>query len=227
MSLVKVIAFDLDDTLLDTSGLLVPRAAERACQAMLNAGLQCTLEQCLTDREILAKELSHREIFAQIASKYGATNSSSAIEGALKEFYNPQIPDQLPLLPGALKNLEILKDRYSLYLVTMGSLPAQQKKIQSLGIASFFKEIFILDSFKGERKETAFRKIIAQENILPWQLLSVGNRLSSEIRDGKICGGQTCYFAYGEHVGEHPAVPEDQPDVTIFSHKELLSACAL
>ena len=227
MSLTKVIAFDLDDTLLDTSGLLVPQAAERACQAMLDAGLQCTLEECLNDRASMANELSHKEIFAQIAAKYGAAQPTLAVEDALKEFYNPQVPAQLPLLPGALENLHILKSRYDLFLVTMGSRPAQEQKIRALGISSFFSDIFILDSFKGERKESAFRTIIERQKIQPYELLSIGNRLSSEIRDGKRAGGQTCYFAYGEHVGEHPTVPEDQPDVTIFSHKELITACAL
>lgn len=227
MSFTKAIAFDLDDTLLDTSGLLVPAASSRACQALLDEGLGCTLEQCLTERQQLSHTHSHKEIFSLIADKYGARDKDKAVADALEKFYNPQIPETLPLLPGALENLKILQQRYELFLVTMGSLPAQQKKIAALGIAPYFKEIFIIDGFKGEKKESAFRTIIQKNNLVPYQLLSIGNRLSSEIRDGKRCGTQTCYFAYGEHVGERPQFPEDQPDMTVFSHKELLEICVL
>src|SRR5438309_7816258 len=128
----KTIAFDLDDTLLDTSGLLVPMASLRACQAMVDAGLCCTLEECMKMRHSLAAELSHTEIFTQIANHYGTNTKGKAVHDALEEFYNPEIPGVLPLMAGATENLLHLKEQYSLYLVTMGSFEAQVDKIRAL-----------------------------------------------------------------------------------------------
>lgn len=221
------IAFDLDDTLLDTSGLLVPAAAKTACEAMIAAGLQCDLQTCLSEREVLAAQLSHTDIFHQIATKHGCTQPGKAVHDALEAFYNPVVPPTLPLLPEALNNLESLKENYSLYLVTMGSYKTQAQKVRSLGIEKYFEKVFILNGFIGERKQTAFQKILTSKNIKPTELLSVGNRLSSEIRDAKILGSETCYFAYGEHVGEKPQVAEDHPDYTIYHHEELIRVCGL
>jgi putative hydrolase of the HAD superfamily len=94
-------------------------------------------------------------------------------------------------------------------------------------VQKYFKGIYILNGFMGEKKESAFRDIIQKENHAPHELLSIGNRLSSEIRDGKRCGTGTCYFAFGEHVGEKEQYPEDHPDFTILHHKDLIQACGL
>ncbi|WP_413943432.1 HAD hydrolase-like protein [Bdellovibrio sp. HCB-162] len=227
MTKYKSIAFDLDDTLLDTSGLLVPMASRRACEAMIAAGLQCSLDECLQMRHELAANLSHTEIFTQIAARYGTNQEGKAIHDALQEFYNPFVPAHLPMLPYSLENLENLKSRYNLFLVTMGSYESQVKKIKALGIESHFKKIYILNGFVGEKKNSAFLDILRLERHQPHELLSIGNRLSSEIRDGKRAGADTCYFAYGEHVGETPQFPEDHPDFTITHHKDLIPTCGL
>lgn len=223
----KSIAFDLDDTLLDTSGLLVPMAARRACEAMIAAGLRCEISECLQVRQDLASSFSHTEIFTQIVNRYGTNQQGKAIHDALEEFYNPHIPETLPALPGSLENIEKLKLRYNLFLVTVGSPETQAKKIKAMGIADHFKKIYILNGFIGEQKDTAFRHILTSENHPPQELLSIGNRLSSEIRDGKRVGATTCYFAYGEHIGEKPQYPEDHPDFTVSHHKDLIPTCGL
>lgn len=227
MTKYKSIAFDLDDTLLDTSGLLVPLASQRACEAMLAAGLRCTLNECMEMRRELSNELSHTDIFTKIADHFGTNQKGKAIHDALEKFYNPEVPKNLPLIAGGFENLEKLKDNYELFLVTMGSPEAQKEKIRSLGIEKYFKKIYILNGFLGEKKDSAFLDILKNENHSPEELLSVGNRLSSEIRDGKRVGADTCYFAYGEHVGEKEQYPEDHPDFTITDHKDLIEVCGL
>ncbi len=227
MGKYKSLAFDLDDTLLDTSSLLVPLASQRACEAMIAAGLKCNLEECMKARQEMASHLSHTEIFTQIVERFGSPQKGKAIHDALESFYNPEVPSVLPLMPGATENLLNLKSKYNLYLVTAGSLASQIEKIKALQIEKFFKKIYILNGFIGEKKELAFRDILMNESHDPESLLSIGNRLSSEIRDGKRIGADTCYFAHGEHVGEKPVHPEDNPDFTVLHHKDLIPTCGL
>ncbi len=223
----KSIVFDLDDTLLDTSGLLVPMASMKACKAMIDVGLNCTFEDCMKMRHQLAADQSHTEIFTKIVDHFGCPLPGKAIHDALEVFYNPAIPENLPLMPGAIENLIHLGKNYSIFLVTMGSESAQRNKIRALKIEKFFKKIYILNGFIGEKKQIAFSDILNIQKHSPLQLLSIGNRLSSEIRDAKRIGSETCYFAHGEHVGEMALYPEDHPDFTIFHHKDLIRTCGL
>ena len=224
---IQCIAFDMDDTLLDTSQLLVPLAARRSCEAMLNAGVPSDMDTCLQWRAGQAAEKTHSEIFESFIQKFGSPEPEAALQSALKAFYNPEVPARLPLMEGAENNLKVLCQKYSLFLVTSGEPAAQAKKVASLGIEKYFKKIFFVNNFLKETKQTAFAEIIETEKIQPEQLLSVGNRLSQEIRYAKVCGARTCYFCYGEHVGEIPSLREDYPDVTIYKHAELVAAFAL
>jgi putative hydrolase of the HAD superfamily len=227
MTKVRCIAFDLDDTLIDTSGLLLPQASSQACAAMKKLGLNCSMEECLRCRAELAKQMSHREIFLEIARKYNTGDIHDLAQAGIKSFYNPQIPFHLPLLSKAMENLQSLSKNYALFLVTSGAPETQRKKIDAAGIKSFFKKCYTLNGFKGEKKRSAFEDIIQSENIQPAELISIGNRIFEEIRQAKQLGAQTCYFKYGEHVGEEPEVAEDHADFTVLSHQELISTCRL
>lgn len=223
----KAIAFDLDDTLVDTTNLLVPMASRATYDAMTAQGLRTTFEVFEQERKLGALSMSHQKIFQVIAEKYGQPYSDALVKTGIETFYNPPLPKKLALLPGAIENLEMLKGRYKLYLVTSGAINTQKEKVNRAGIASYFEDMFFLDSFKKERKKTAFAKIIQSLLIKPSELLVIGNRLSQEIRDGKESGCFTCYFKYGEHVGEEAQDHLEIPDNEIVEHKEFIKACQL
>lgn len=223
----KALAFDLDDTLIDTTGILVPMASRTAYERMTEKGIQTSFEIFEEERRLGALSMSHRQIFRTIAEKYGAPFSEEQVQVGIEAFYNPTIPKNLDLLPGALENLENLKSKYELYLVTSGALEAQKEKVRRAGIEKYFRGMYFLDSFKKERKQRAFQEIIDTLKINPTELLVIGNRLSQEIRDGKIVGGITCYFKYGEHVGEVAHDHYEHPDFTVLEHKELIPTCRL
>lgn len=224
---IRSIAFDLDDTLLNTTGLLVPQASQAAFQILIDAGLRLDLQSCEEQRLSLIRTISHKDVFKKLAQEYGNSATQSAVELANKAFYHPRLPENLDLLPGALENLNILSKKYSLYLVTAGFQEAQAAKVKSLGIAHYFKKVFVVNSMISEKKYTAFKSILESENIKPEELLCIGNSLSSEIKDARRIGAWACYFEFGEDRGAVPTEPEFQPHFHIKSHKELLAVCQL
>lgn len=168
---IKLIVFDLDDTLLDTTELLIPIARTPA--------------------------------------------------------FEKRIREPLPLMPGALENLEYLKNNYILTLLTQGRIEAQMQKVKSLGIGHYFQDQFFADPSQNQHKGQFFAHIIQTFQMLPDQVLSIGNRRTTDIREAKKVGAKTCLFKYGEHLNEEPVVPEDIPDFEVRNHQELIQVCQL
>lgn len=224
--MIKAIAIDLDDTLLDTSGLLAPRATQDAFVYLINNGLRLNLDECETQRIELIKTISHRDAFEKMAKEYGDENTAKVVPETIRLFYEPLIPPHLPLLEGARENIDYLKTRYELYLVTAGTESAQLNKIKALGITDDFKKIFVVNSLLKKRKKEAFSEILKMHTLAPTELLCIGNSISSEIADALEIEALTCYFEYGENRGEISRLPR-KPHFHIKHHRELIGTCRL
>lgn len=224
---IKAIAFDLDDTLLDTTGILTPKASEHAFKILQKHGLNLTLIECENFRREKIKTTSHRDVFLQLAENFGTSQTQQAVSLANSAFYHPEIPETLPLLPGALENLQKLQQDYALYLVTAGFFEAQIGKVKALNIDPFFKKIFVVDSMKKERKYAAFSEIVKLENIQNEELLCIGNSLSSEIKDARLLGAHACFFEFGEERTQYPTDTQLQPHYKTNNHFNLIEVCQL
>lgn len=224
---ITTIAFDLDDTLLNTSGLLVPDASLQAFNILIKNGLTLSIEDCERQRREAIKTISHKDLFLQLAKNHGTKETLASVDQAIRAFYEPQIPENLPLIPGAESLIHNLKNKYHLYIVTAGFESGQKNKIKSLKIENFFKGIFVVNSLNNERKIDAFRQILNLENIEPENLLCVGNSLSSEIKDANELGAISCYFEFGEDRGKIPTDPQFQPDYHIKEIGQLTATCKI
>lgn len=224
--MTKAIAFDLDDTLLDTTFMLTPKASEDTFKFMIANDLNLTTAECEEKRRNWVATMSHREIFEKLAVDYGTEKTRQITQTAVDMFYNYPLPTRLPLLNGAQKNLDYLRHKYALYLVTAGIEKSQLDKVAALGISPYFKKIYVVDSILKKRKADAFKQILELENIPPEQLLCIGNSLLSEIKDALLMGAQACYFEYGEVRGSLQDLPRE-PHYTLSRHTELIAKCQL
>lgn len=166
---IRLVVFDLDDTLLDTTSLLIPIA-----------------------------------------------NTPE---------FEKKIREPLPLMPGALENLQLFSQKFNLCLLTQGRTEAQKQKVESLGIAHFFSAMYFADPRKNESKGSFFQQIWQKSNLPAEKIMSIGNRRSTDIREAKKWGMSTCLFHYGEHDNETIQVPEDVPNFTVKNHSELSALC--
>lgn len=166
---IRLVVFDLDDTLLDTTSLLIPIA-----------------------------------------------NTPE---------FEKKIREPLPLMPGALENLQLFSQKFRLCLLTQGRTEAQKQKVESLGIAHFFSAMYFADPRKNESKGSFFHQIWQNSNLPAEKIISIGNRRSTDIREAKKWGMTTCLFHYGEHDNETIQVPEDAPDFTVKNHSNWSILC--
>ncbi len=224
---IKTIAFDLDDTLIDTTGILIPEASLSVFNHMKMYGLSISYSDYEHLRLKKIKEISHKDYFHYLAKNFGTDQTLNCVDKAVQLFYHPTLPKNLILLPQAHEVLKYCSEKYSLYAVTAGFFEAQIAKIKHLNIESFFKKIYVVNSLNDEKKFHAFQKIIEFENIKSQELLCVGNSLSSEIQDGKLIQAKTCYFEFGEDRGKSMHDPAYKPDYHIKNLSEFIKTCQL
>jgi FMN phosphatase YigB (HAD superfamily) len=219
------IIFDLDDTLFDTNGLLVAPAFKEAAEAMIISGLTAGISDCITFRKEWSAHGQRSNVFEEMVKAFGVRDSRSPKEvsqAGFDAFHNREIKESITLFPDALNVLEYLKGKHELYLVTLGGVTTQKKKVKLLHLEGFFKKIFYVDVEKERTKLKAFGEILASNPLLSAEKhLSVGNRIDSEIRDAKQLGFQTILVVRGEYVNLKPSSPLEEADAKVHSLLEL------
>lgn len=246
MNFFEHIIFDLDDTLLDTSGALIPAAARRAVEAMLRASseamLRASSEATLRissatpdherDVQVLLQrrsEILRADPRADVWLQLAHGNDEVADVGRRAFFAHPieAMPGEaLRPTPGAIEILHWTRERATLHLVTSGDQPTQEKKIARLGIAHFFESIEFVDPKHayGRTKNQAFKKTLERFSaVAPASFVSVGNRVDTDLGEAKILGCKTVWIRYGEHANLTPQRPEEIPDFEVGSLTDLLS----
>ena len=228
MNFYKHIIFDLDDTLLDTSGSLIPAAARRAVEAMIKAANTNEDPRSWLARRI---EILQKDPRADVWLRLAKGDDEIADIGRRAFFTHPieLLPaEAMRLTEGALEILEWSRERAVLHLVTSGDDSTQKKKIARLGIAPFFESIVIVDATHSaagpSRKQEAFKKIAERFPDVTSELyISIGNRVDTDLGAAKILGWKTAWIRYGEHASLLPQRPEEIPDFEVASLANLLS----
>ncbi len=223
------LVFDLDDTLLDTYGQLLPKASQEACEKMIQVGLATDLRSCLMARDEIAQTPGRRHLFESIVQRFGTTGTSAdeVADAGFKAFYDRKVETTISLFPGLRETLHDLRNKYGLHLVTAGHPETQEAKLQILKMRELFDSMTIVNTFANETKRQAFEKIAARTEKPAARHLSIGNRLDTDIAPAKEIGWTTCWVRYGEYAKSTPLSPTEKPDFTISKITELIRACRL
>ncbi|MCZ6786500.1 MAG: HAD family hydrolase [Planctomycetota bacterium] len=121
-----LVVFDLDDTLIDTKGTLLPAALRRTADALGIA--------------VEALDSSGKTV-EQVVSRL-APLARDRLEAARAAWYDPQVPPLTPL-PGARDLIARLRGRVHLVLLTRGAEARQNNKIDATGLRSLFDVVVI------------------------------------------------------------------------------------
>jgi serine phosphatase RsbU (regulator of sigma subunit)/FMN phosphatase YigB (HAD superfamily) len=219
----KAIIFDLDDTLFDCTGTLVEPARRRAAQVLADASKRLPVEQAYNEME----EAYHAngpdfDAIGHVAELHklpprAARVARKAYQQDVVEEMSP-FPDVAPTL-GWLKNNGML-----LFLVSKGNPARQQEKLAQLGIAYHFSDVRLVDERSG--KSPDFSDILRRWRLFPEEVLSVGDRIRSEIKLANKLGMISVRMLHGRFSALKPSSPEEEPQFTIRSVGELRSLIA-
>ncbi|MDK2850001.1 MAG: putative hydrolase of the superfamily [Candidatus Woesearchaeota archaeon] len=207
MNKIKVIYFDLDDTLIPTSKIF------KYCVKKSNLAVA----KCIKKHYKAYKKKSVRSIFKEVTDirnkiiKEKGSNYKFQVDETLKRMhisYDPQIIsagvlayhkatfEVLQFNKEVFKFLEQISKRFRIGILSSGLTLKQWDKIHNfLGITQPFftkKNVIISEEFGIEGKnETLFKEILKREKVKANEVLYVGDRYDHDILPAKHLGFRT------------------------------------
>ena len=198
---VKVLLFDLDDTLIYTGEMFIKYMNEYVEVVAQETGLpREQVDECL-------KRLNDEEYKAMGVNpaRWGVVVSKVAMElvghedSVLKNLsILMKIYEETPRLrSGATAVLEILKEAgIKMALVTHANVEWTQRKLQSTGLANYFETIVIVDENKHKSEED-WLEAVDKMGVLPDECLILGDNLGGDIIPAANIGARTMWLHNG------------------------------
>jgi putative hydrolase of the HAD superfamily len=112
----------------------------------------------------------------------------------LSQAYMDQRDSHLRLFDDSIEVLEILKPRFPLGLITNGPADIQNQEIDTVGIRSYFSNIFIEGEMRiGKPYKEVFDRAADAVGCKPEQLLMIGNSFGHDIKPAMEYGWATVW----------------------------------
>lgn len=224
-SQIRRIVFDLDDTLVDTFGLLITPYEIRAAMAMIAAEADAKNREPMTVAATLLR--IRRSAPGDIDNELRRLGhfSSKAVAARKKVFSNVAL-DNLVLSPEVAQLLNRLGGQFDLCLLTSGQARFQMAKIRHLQLHRHFPEVEVVRDSTWRAKATAIQTIAEKHRLRPENVLVVGNRLDAEIAAGNTLGMPTVWIRHGEGSDQQPSRETGQPSFVVRSILEIESLLA-
>ncbi len=223
--LIRVVIFDLDDTLYDCFGQRVRAAHYAAARAMARAGVRATARAIHRARmQAFEQDPRLEPIDREVCRRLGVPFTRGLHEAARQAFFRTPV-GRLHLFAGVRKLLRELKRRgVRIFIASYGHPATQHAKVRSLGLdrESAVEHIFFADTNKTVTKEQLFDLLLRTVEKNPARVLVVGDRPSSEIRAGKRHGMHTVRVRHGEFERLEPEGREETPDFEIRRVTQIL-----
>lgn len=191
-----LIIFDLDDTLIDTSGSVTPFKMKECLKRMVEEGLEVgefsqSYEELL---DLNRKSLRSKEALRLFIEQKGG--DPYLMEIAYEELTTPLPPDfVIQTTPNAKEILKYFGSSHDLALVTGGYPPFQREKLKKAGIEpSFFSKIAIPED---SVKKPSYKGLIQEFSISPDQVWVCGDRISMDLVPAHELGFRTIHMRWG------------------------------
>ena len=200
--MIKVILWDVDNTLLDFI------AAERISlgRRFAEFGLGEYTDEIAADYSAInvrwwemleRREKTKKEIltgrFREFLAKYGGDPDQAE---AFDYAYESGLPETIVFFDGALEVLRALKGQVLQCAVTNGTKFVQERKLKNSGLEELFDAVFISEDVGFEKPDIRyFQHVLSAVGPCdPGEIMIVGDSLTSDIRGGDDAGIVTCWF---------------------------------
>lgn len=189
-----MIVFDLDDTLIDTSGAVVPFKMKLCLERLKQLGLELSDFSTAYQRllEMNSRSLRSIDALSEFLVEY---KGEPALLSQLKELLFSPLPDDfaVPTLPHAKEILQNLHCQHVLALVTAGQRLFQREKLEKAGIEpSLFSNILIPED--GNKKPSY--EVLCKQ-FLNEKVIVCGDRVQVDLLPAHELGCATVHMRWG------------------------------
>jgi putative hydrolase of the HAD superfamily len=135
-----------------------------------------------------------------IKKRFSITFTEAGISGIDPEEFNTvylnEMPKQTHLIKGATEILDLLFNRYKLYIVTNGFSEVQYKKIENAGHSKYFKKVFISEEIKVPKPNPEFFEYaLKSANARKKESLIIGDDWDADIVGASNVGLDQVYYS--------------------------------
>ena len=191
-----LIIFDLDDTLVDSSGSIIPVKLKAALQAMMKAGLKVSSPDAAfqTLLSINANASNGKETLRTFLDNIRA--DARFLEVGVKEYYGATDTSfSVSPLPEAIKVLTELKEKHNLVIVSTGNEKQQHLKLKKANIdTKLFHKIIVCE---GYNKKSQYKNLMKEFNCRPENILVCGDKFETDLLPAKELGMRTAHLLWG------------------------------
>ena len=221
---MKLIIFDLDDTLFPSSELAT-KSRKNACQAIVDKGLNDTKENVYEKLMIIVKKFgsNSRDHFNELIMQYNVDFPGKYIATAVKAYHETKAKE-LKIFDGVYEILKDLKEKgYILILMTNGPLVKQWDKIERLKLDETFKDYFVSDNQNQSiTKDIIFGHILSKYNVEAKDALVIGDRLDTDIISANKLNIKNIRILQGKYANLMPKCKEEEPSYTVNHISEIV-----
>lgn len=210
-----LIIFDLDDTLIDTSGSITPSRIHEIITYFVQKGLVTSFDRGYQEFcQLNEKVITLSDALTIYVEALGG--SSSLIEAAKEIYNNPHLSMDIKTLPHAAEVLDRLQKKYKLALLSYGKEQMQLSKLEKSGLSqSFFQKIVICNE---RNKKPYYKEILDSLDVSPNETIVCGDRVVYDLLPAKQLGCHTIHMRWGR--GKVPQDSEEFVDRQVNNLEE-------
>ncbi len=191
-----MIIFDLDDTLIDTSGTITPFKLKECLERLVEEGLEVgDFSQAYRELvDLNRKNLKTKDTIHQFVKSKGG--DERLIQAANETLTSPLPPNfVIPTTPHAKEIIAFFNQKAKLALVTGGHPPFQREKLKKAGIEpSVFSKIAIPED---SVKKPYYEGLIKEFSVHPGQVWVCGDRIGMDLLPAYELGFRTVHMRWG------------------------------
>jgi putative hydrolase of the HAD superfamily len=199
-----LIVFDLDDTLIDTSGVITPFKLREFLSFLMRNQVDVGAEdEAMQEMQAFDRQcVSSKDTIRFCLERYRAVH---LYDQALAQYFAP-LPKNfiVSLTPNAKKILQFLKEQgHLLALVTGGRASYQMEKLEKAGLEpSIFSKISVAEN---SQKKPHYEAIVQEFRQPPREMIAVGDRIQMDLLPAHELGWRTVHMCWGRGKIGKPA----------------------